>query len=128
MTFRLARHTDDFQAIIFFYTHFLGFELLGSFENHAGYDGIFLGKKGLDWHLEFTKSAEKAVRRLDDDDILVFYPASEAEYHAILNRFSGKNVLPISIRNPYWQENGRAFSDPDGFPIIISPLKIKKTV
>ncbi len=124
MTFRLARHTNDFQPIISFYTQLLGFELLGSFENHDGYDGIFLGKKGLNWHLEFTKSSQKAHRTIDDDDFLVFYPSTQVEYDTILNRFATKNVLPIPTKNPYWQQHAVAFPDPDGFSILISPLNI----
>jgi hypothetical protein len=44
MTFRFARHTNDLERIKSFYITILGFELLGSFENHNGYDGIFIGK------------------------------------------------------------------------------------
>ena len=44
MTFRFARHTNDLEQIKSFYIDILGFELLGDFENHNDYDGIFIGK------------------------------------------------------------------------------------
>ncbi|WP_245856786.1 hypothetical protein [Lutibacter flavus] len=72
--FGIARHTDNLKLIISFYKNILNFEILGSFENHEKYDGVFLGIKGMSWHLEFTKSNERADHKFDDDDILVFYP------------------------------------------------------
>lgn len=56
MTFRFARHTNNLEQLKTFYIDVLGLELLGSFENHNGYDGIFLGNQNENWHLEFTKS------------------------------------------------------------------------
>ncbi|MFN4152491.1 MAG: VOC family protein, partial [Candidatus Sericytochromatia bacterium] len=73
MKFRIARHTNNLEPLINFYTNYLGLELLGRFKNHSSYDGIFLGKKDLDWHLEFTMSDEKANHIFDEDDLLVFY-------------------------------------------------------
>ena len=69
MQLRIARHTDNFAPIIRFYVELLGLELLGSFENHDQYDGIFIGKKGENWHLEFTKSKELAQHSFDADDV-----------------------------------------------------------
>ncbi len=43
MKFRYARHTDDIKPLINFYTQVIGLEVIGSFENHANYDGVFLG-------------------------------------------------------------------------------------
>jgi catechol 2,3-dioxygenase-like lactoylglutathione lyase family enzyme len=48
MKFRVARHTNDLDKIKTFYTTVLGFEVLGSFEDHDSYDGLFLGKPNLD--------------------------------------------------------------------------------
>ena len=80
MTFRFARHTNDLERIKSFYITVLGLELLGSFENHNGYDGIFLGKSNENWHLEFTKSNDVVSFNFEDEDILVFYPNSKLEY------------------------------------------------
>ncbi|WP_313376133.1 VOC family protein [Chishuiella sp.] len=73
MELRVARHTNDISRILDFYTKIIGFDLLGEFKNHDNYDGIFLGKKNENWHLEFTTSIEQANHYFDEDDCLVFY-------------------------------------------------------
>ncbi|HEU4497640.1 MAG TPA: VOC family protein [Flavobacterium sp.] len=123
MTIRFARHTDDLEAIRSFYIGILGFELLGGFESHNGYDGIFIGFPNAGWHLEFTASAEKAVHHFGEDDILVLYPESQTKYNALLAKLSVNKILFIPSKNPYWNENGKMFLDPDGYRIIVSGLK-----
>lgn len=123
MQFRVARHTSDFHPILRFYIDFLGLELIGEFKNHNHYDGIFIGKPDLNWHLEFTKSSDPAVHTSDEDDLLVFYPGTLNEYNAILSRFLENNISPITPKNPYWIQNGTTVTDPDGFNVVISPLK-----
>ena len=58
MTFRFARHTNDLEQLSNFYINILGMEILGGFQKHNGYDGVFIGKSNENWHLEFTKSNE----------------------------------------------------------------------
>jgi catechol 2,3-dioxygenase-like lactoylglutathione lyase family enzyme len=123
MIFRFARHTNDLERIKSFYIDVLGFELLGSFENHEGYDGIFIGKPTLDWHLEFTKSNENVYHSFDEDDLLVFYPESISEYENLINRIAKNNIHFITPKNPYWKLNGKMIMDPDGYNIILSNLK-----
>lgn len=129
MKLRIARHTDDLEKIKSFYIAILGFELLGGFENHDNYDGVFIGKPSLDWHFEFTKSNEKANHYFDEDDILVLYPETILEYNNLLNRITAGNVSFVISKNPYWNtpevSGGKMFLDPDGFRIVISPLKAK---
>lgn len=125
MILRVARHTDDLEKIKLFYVDILGFELLGNFENHDSYDGIFIGKEGFDWHLEFTKSNEKANHFSDEDDILVFYPETMSEYNLLIEKLATNNILIIPSKNPYWNINGKMILDPDGYRIIISKLKAK---
>ena len=59
MEFRSARHTDNLKLIEEFYTQIIGLNVLFSFENHNDYSGVFI-QPGLDWHLEFTTSKNKA--------------------------------------------------------------------
>ncbi|WP_348812461.1 VOC family protein [Flavobacterium maritimum] len=129
MVLRVARHTDNLQKIENFYINILGFERLGGFQNHNNYDGIFIGKPNLDWHFEFTKSNEKANHYFDEDDILVLYPETILEYENLLNKISANHVSLVISKNPYWNNpqvsGGKMFLDPDGFRIIISPLKAK---
>lgn len=125
MTFRFARHTNDLERIKSFYITVLGFELLGGFENHNGYDGIFLGKSNENWHLEFTKSNDVVPFNFGDEDILVFYPNSKLEYEIMLDKIKLYSIEFIAAKNPYWNDNGKMFLDPDGYRIVISHLKTK---
>lgn len=126
MIFRFARHTNNIEKLITFYSNILGFDELGKFENHDQYNGVFLGKSGLDWHLEFTENHEKIEFNFNDDDILVFYPTSYQEYSKIINTIEKENIQIFQSKNPYWNENGILIKDPDGYNIIISNLKIQK--
>lgn len=104
MTFRYARHTRNLENLKWFYTTILGFEILGSFENHDGYDGVFIGKKHSNWHLEFTKSSENPKQVFDEDDILVFYPKDVSEFNTILSNIVSNKIaihmLKIRIGKP----------------------------
>jgi len=123
MKFRVARHTVDLEPIIKFYKDILELEIIGEFKNHNNYDGVFLGKEGLDWHLEFTTSLDTPDHDPDKDDLLVFYIESEKEYIKLKQRFENEGISPVVSKNPYWNENGSTYNDPDGFRIVISILK-----
>lgn len=125
MTFRFARHTNNLEPLKAFYTDVLGLEILGEFENHNEYDGVFIGKPDENWHLEFTQSNEIVNHIFDEDDILVFYPNSKQKYDLILEHIEQQKIFLIVPKNPYWKENGKMILDPDGYRIIISPLKIE---
>lgn len=125
MKFRFARHTNNLEKLKTFYTTILGFEVLGSFENHNNYDGIFLGKQNLDWHLEFTESDEIIEFNFNEDDILVFYPEILVEYDSLIENINKNNIAFIASKNPYWNANGKMILDPDGYRIMISNLKAK---
>jgi hypothetical protein len=73
MKFRIARHTTALNPIVRFYRDLLGLDVLGDFNNHNGYDGVFIGLPGADWHLEFTVSEEAPSHHPDNDDLLVLY-------------------------------------------------------
>lgn len=123
MIVRIARHTNKIEALKIFYTELIGLKILGEFYNHDGYDGVFVGKEDLNWHLEFTTSSDKAKQIIDDDDLLVFYPESERDYENILERIKAKRIKIENAKNPYWNQNGILIKDPDGFSVIISDLK-----
>jgi catechol 2,3-dioxygenase-like lactoylglutathione lyase family enzyme len=123
MFLRVARHTNNLEAIENFYVNILGFEQLGGFENHNNYDGIFIGKSGLDWHFEFTQSQTKANHTFDEDDVIVLYPKTILEYNELIKKLLQYNISSIHAINPFWNENGKMFQDPDGYRIVVSPLK-----
>ena len=120
MKFRYARHTNNLDPLIEFYTKVIGLEILGEFSNHAAYNGVFLGLKGQDWHLEFTASNDKASHTADADDLLVFYVGSLAELNSIKARAMEYGFALNKSKNPYWVANGIEIKDPDDFGVIVT--------
>ena len=125
MVFRYARHTQNLEKLIGFYTKVLDFKVLGDFKEHNGYDGVFLGKENENWHLEFTQDNNIPESKSDDDDILVFYPKLLEEFQKIVANLELYKVPILQPKNPYWKENGICFEDYDRHKIIISDLRIK---
>jgi catechol 2,3-dioxygenase-like lactoylglutathione lyase family enzyme len=56
--------TDDLEAVTHFYRDGLGFEVIASFTDHAGFDGVMLRHSGWSYHLEFTHQAGYPVGRI----------------------------------------------------------------
>lgn len=123
MQFRYARHTIDLEKLANFYTSVLNFEVLGKFEDHAGYAGVFLGIKDENWHLEFTQNGDDVQSKRGEDDALVFYPKTKRSYDEILKKVKQLNLPLLETKNPYWNDHGICFLDPDCFRIIISAEK-----
>ena len=120
MKLRVARHTTDIEKIKSFYIDFLGFEILGEFYGHDGYDGIFIGLPQKDWHLEFTISDHVPKHTPDEDDLLVFYSVDQNEFGAINARAIQMGHKTQNARNPYWDLKGKTYQDPDGFRVVIA--------
>ncbi len=118
MKLRVARHTKDLLPLIEFYHHLLGLENLGSFTDHHGYNGVFLGNQH--WHLEFTTSSESPLHHSDEDDMLVFYCDDEQAYQLLLEKIKKTGIPELVAKNPYWNAHGKMFADPDGFRILIT--------
>lgn len=125
MELRVARHTNNLQPLIKFYSAIFSLEVLGSFQNHDNYDGVFLGKGNLDWHLEFTQSQERVEFNFGEDDLLVFYPKTTQEYQQIIRSIEQLQIPRLAPKNPYWEHNGIMIADPDGYRIVISDLRVK---
>jgi hypothetical protein len=120
MKIRIARHTKDLKLITDFYLLIPGMEYLGGFKDHEGYEGAFIGMKDSDWHLEFTVSEDEPDHRSDEDDLLVFYAGSTDEYNKIIALFGEHDAPEVVPKNPFWEENGTTFEDPDGFKVVIA--------
>ncbi|QKJ30008.1 VOC family protein [Mucilaginibacter mali] len=119
MKLRVARHTANLQLLTDFYTRLLSMQVLGSFTGHDGYDGVFLGLPGADWHLEFTATDEAPVHQSDEDDLLVFYPDTAEDYRRLAERFKDEGVAEVTAKNPYWKVNGSTYTDPDGYRVVV---------
>ena len=71
---RVARPTDHLEEVVRFYSEGLGLVIVGSFEDHDGFDGVMLGVPGANYHFEFTrKSGHNAGPAAGEDNLLIFY-------------------------------------------------------
>jgi catechol 2,3-dioxygenase-like lactoylglutathione lyase family enzyme len=119
-TFRVARPTDHLEDVVRFYREGLGLSVIGSFEDHDGFDGIMLGVPGERYHLEFTrKRGHPAGRAPSADNLLVFYLTDAEEWRASVARLRGAGYEPVASFNPYWDRNGCTFEDPDGYRVVL---------
>jgi len=117
--FRVARHTDSIAKIKDFYVKILGLEIIGAFDHH-GYQGIFIGEKDTDSHLEFTQSDDKPNHRPDEEDVLVFYLGDTKAYKDCIKRLDDSSYKNVVSKNPYWDQWGKTYLDPDGFRVVVS--------
>ena len=117
---RVARPTDDLAAVVRFYRDGLGLDVLYEFKDHDGFDGVFLGRKGAGYHLEFTRKAgHPAGKAPTEDNLLVFYLPDRAEWQQAVERLEGHGYRPVPAFNPYWDRHGKTFADPDGYRVVL---------
>ncbi len=117
---RVARPTDDLEAVTRFYAEGLGFAELYRFANHDGFDGVMLGLPGAPYHLEFTKAhGHRAGRAPTADNLLVFYLPDEAQWTQAVARLRRCGYEAVPAFNPYWDRQGLTFEDPDGYRVVL---------
>jgi catechol 2,3-dioxygenase-like lactoylglutathione lyase family enzyme len=84
---RVARATNQLAEVVRFYRDGLGFEVVGSFEGHDGFDGVMLGHPGAGYHLEFTHPRGESVAGAPTrENLLVFYLPDRPEWDAAVAR------------------------------------------
>jgi len=117
---RVARPTDNFDQVVRFYTEGLGLTVLGSFQDHDGFDGIMLGVSGSSYHLEFTrKGGHSAGRAPTEDNLIVFYLPDQTGWQTVVDRMTSVGYQPVRAFNPYWDRHGHTYEDPDGYRVVL---------
>jgi catechol 2,3-dioxygenase-like lactoylglutathione lyase family enzyme len=117
---RVARPTDRLEALRAMYVEGLGLEVLGSFEDHDGFDGVMLGHPAWPYHLEFTRHrGHPAGGTPSPEHLLVFYIAHEPEWRARCDRMKQAGFKPVPAYNPYWDAKGATFEDLDGYRVVL---------
>ena len=118
---RIARPTNDLNKLVAFYRDGLGFEVVGSFEGHSGFDGVMLGHPEAGYHLEFTHEPGQQLEewRPTSEHLLVFYLPNKDEWQALVRHLDAFGSQRVSSHNPYWDSNGVTFLDPDGYRIVL---------
>ena len=117
---RFARPTDQFERVTEFYRDGLGLQVIGSFENHADYDGVMLGLPDASVHLEFTQHAHGSPCPAPTrDNLLVLYVQGQADLTQFQSRLEALGHAAVEPENPYWLGKSLTFEDPDGWRVVL---------
>lgn len=117
---RIARPVSDLSRTEKIYCAALNLSVLGKFQDHQGFDGVMLGRPGMDYHFEFTQCREHPVAPTPTrEDLLVFYVPDRTEWQATCDRLAGSGFVCVPSLNPYWDVSGRTFEDHDGYRIVL---------
>ena len=117
---RVARPTDQLDRVVKMYREGLGFEELGSFRDHDGFDGVMLGHPEHGYHLEFThEHGAAASDPPSPEQLVVFYLPDAGEWKTACLRIETAGFRTVLPHNPYWDARGRTFEDPDGYRVVL---------
>jgi catechol 2,3-dioxygenase-like lactoylglutathione lyase family enzyme len=117
---RIARPVSDLSRAEIMYCAALGLVVLSKFQDHQGFNGVMLGRSGMDYHFEFTQCPAHPVRPTPTpEDLLVFYVPDQAEWQSTCDRLVENGFVGVTSFNPYWDVAGRTFKDPDGYLIVL---------
>ena len=106
MQLRVARHTERLDALVRFYRDGLGLSEVGRFEDHDGYEGVFLEVPETGAHLELTAGGAHGAPIPHPESLVVLYLGDHNAVRAIAARLA---VDPVAPANPYWAEHGLTF-------------------
>ena len=102
------------------YCRGLGLHVVGSFENHRGFDGVMLGTAGGNYHFEFTRCPSHPVTPAPTaEDLVVFYIPSLTEWQEACANMLAAGFKLVASFNPYWDVRGRTYEDHDGYRIVL---------
>lgn len=98
----------------------LGFSLLGSFDNHNGFDGSIIGHQKHNYHLEFTHHRGTSVSTAPtQDNLLVFYFSDPYVWSACCKKMHAADFKLVKSYNDYWDQLGKTFADIDGYRVVL---------
>jgi hypothetical protein len=117
---RIARPVSDLSRAESMYCAALSLVVLAKFQDHQGFDGVMLGRSGMDYHFEFTQCREHPVAPTPTrEDLLVFYAPDRVEWQSTCDRLAESGFVCVTSLNPYWDVSGRTFEDHDGYRIVL---------
>lgn len=121
---RIARPVSDLANSTDMYCRGLGLRVIGSFDDHEGFDGVMLGVRGSSYHFEFTRCRNHPVAPSPTpEDLVVLYIPAEAEWKARCASMLAAGFKQVPSFNPYWDISGRTYEDPDGYRIVLQQAK-----
>jgi catechol 2,3-dioxygenase-like lactoylglutathione lyase family enzyme len=117
---RVARPTDNLEAITEMYVTGLGFKLLGDFKDHNGFDGSIIGHEKHNYHFEFTHHEGESVGRAPtQDNLLVFYFTEPEAWEERCKQMIDAGFKVVPSYNDYWDVVGKTFEDIDGYRVVL---------
>ena len=117
---RIARPVTDLNRAKAMYCAGLGLRVVGSFEDHEGFDGVMLGRDGLNYHFEFTHCRRHPVAPSPtSEDLAVFYIPDALEWQSACASMQAAGFQRVAPFNPYWDVRGCTFEDPDGYCVVL---------
>jgi catechol 2,3-dioxygenase-like lactoylglutathione lyase family enzyme len=117
---RVARPVRDLRLSASMYQRGLGLEEIGRFEHHLGFDGLMLGFRGADFHLEFTCCRTHPVQPSSTpEDLLVFYVPDAEAWQNTCSAMADAGFREVEAFNPFWKRLGRTYEDRDGYRVVI---------
>ncbi|MDJ0955840.1 MAG: VOC family protein [Arenicellales bacterium] len=117
---RIAKPTDNWDAVLDFYKNGVGLRQLSSFEDHDGYDGVMLGLPDESVHLEIIRHKNGlAAPAPTRDNLIVFYFSNHDDIEKLSARLNRHGYNPVQPANPYWAGRAVCFEDPDGWGLVL---------
>jgi hypothetical protein len=117
---RIARPVSDLARTATMYSCGLELEVIGSFIDHAGFDGIMLGVAGANYHFEFTYCrSHPVVPTPTHEDLFVFYLKSASEWRTACANMLKAGFKRVASFNPYWDVRGVTYQDHDAYRIVL---------
>ena len=117
---RIARPVSNLALTQVMYCDGLGLQMMGSFADHDGFDGVMLGLAGAGCHFEFTHRRAKPVAPAPTkEDLIVLYIPGTAAWEAACARMLAAGFKRVTSLNPYWEVQGRTYEDHDGYRIVL---------
>ena len=117
---RMARPVTNLARTKAMYCQGLGLRVVGSFENHEGFDGVMLSLCGAGYHFEFTYSrAHPVVPTPTPEDLIVFYLPTRSEWETTCSQMLAAGFRQVASLNPYWEVRGRTYEDHDGYRVVL---------
>ena len=117
---RIARPVTVLERSVAMYSAGLNLIELGRFEDHEGFDGVMLGRRGLGWHFEFTYCRTHPITPSPTaEDLIVFYLSQPTDWREACKAMLDAGFSEAPSFNPYWRARGRTFRDPDGYRVVL---------
>ena len=100
---RIARPVSELEKSLAMYCRGLGLSEIGRFDDHAGFDGVMLGRPGMHCHFEFTRRRSHPVPPSPTpEDLIVFYLPHRAEWQRTCESMLRAGFKEVPAINPYW--------------------------